>query len=260
MMNTKLNMKKVAFIGVLLMLFACKKKDEDVILIIGETADYEITSHNLFAQGFDDGPTFNGEYVDIDLDNNGSADMRFLSYEDSVNYPELAANYWIDAKVLDDKFTFLEKPGTDDEYELSTTVEDYYGTYPRKTTVIESYCELVEGAVYNNSNLRKSKIFKLLDKVSIDEVFEAKYDLSSQSFNVYKESVEEAYWEFTIDSDSLFGQHFKPMSLCEGAPFNELFYIAFKYDAGGTVKYGWVELIVTNNNKITVKRSGISVL
>ncbi|NOQ76013.1 MAG: hypothetical protein GQ574_28660 [Crocinitomix sp.] len=252
-------MKKITLLllAVPLLFFACKK-NKDVVLIIGETEGYEITNHSLSAQGFDDGPTYNGEFVDIDLNNDGAADIRFLSFQDSVNSPELAANYWIDGKVLNSQFTVLENPGSDEEYELFTTEYDYFGTYPRKTAVVKSYCENVEGGVYNNDNLRTAKIFKQLDKVNKDEVFEAKYNLSAQSFEIYEEHVQESYWEFNADNDSLIGRHNIPMNTCRSAPYDEDFFIAFKYDSDAEVRYGWIQLIVTENNKIIVNFSGIS--
>jgi hypothetical protein len=246
-------MKSLTLLAVSLIFFACNK-DKDVILFIGETEGYETKNHNVHAQGFDDGPTYNGESVKIDIDNNGTDDMCFWSFQDSVASPELSAHYWIEGCVLDSKFTVLENPGTDNEYEVFSTEIDYFGTYPRRTVVVKSYC-----AVYNNSNYRKAKIFTQDDKVNIDEVFEAKYEFSGQTFDIYEDHVEESYWEFNADEDSLIGRHNIPVTTCAGAPYNEDFFIAFKYESGTDVKYGWIQLIVTNYNKITVNFSGISV-
>lgn len=250
-------MKKLTLFILPILLFACKK-DKDVILTIGETDDYVLTNHNVSAQGFDDGPTYNGESVDIDLNGDGGKDIRFLSFQDSVTSPDLASNYWVEGVILNDYFTILENSGSDVEYEVFTTTYDYFGTYPRETTVIESYCEFVEGAVYNDNNRRKASNFQKSEKINKDVVFEAKYDMSAQSFMIYESSAEESYYLFNEAEDSLIGQHRIPGSVCGSAPYNEEFYIAFEYNAGGIVQYGWIQMIITNNNKVTINFSGIS--
>lgn len=242
----------IAFI--FLILFSCRKDTSEVPQFkIGiEDENTTITIHDITV----DAETYNGfhdeQWIDLDLDNSGSTDIRVFSHEDTINFP---ANTYYSAwiHIVDDQFKFAAVEGSDVSYETTNIEYDYYGTFPRKTYVVDKKCEYSDSAISSVAEIN----LQYFDHGTpfIDQVYW--YD-GNNNLILNKPPLEDAHWEFSSGSDSLIGQYFTYHGNCNPPLQNKITYVVFKKTTSKGIEYGWVEIKITNENAVYVGRSAIT--
>jgi len=232
---------------------SCRKDgNQNIVAVTGEVVGMSILRHDTTIDATFEG-NWDEEQFKIDLDDDGGFDLMFVSYEDTVNFP---GGMYQSTRIviLNDLFAIAEQPNTGDQYEsIDSTTYDYYGTFPRKTVYFSWQCDSTSSATLIpgiNSALFLEKgdfIFK-----------DFQWDNQFGGVQLTDIAVEDAYWNFTMGGDSLSGVWLSFEESCSQAPQKNTFYIAFKKEFGSNIKFGWIELFIENNNKVTVGTSAIS--
>lgn len=256
MNNSKLlRMYKIIFVLLIVLLSSCRKDVEKGLgIVTGKTDDLIVTEHDTIVNADYDG-IFNEVWCKIDLDNDGVFDLRFVSFENDLTYPDSAIYYKVWVQINNDQVNVLEVPESGKQFELITTSYDFYGTFPRKTYLHQITCDSLPGTkLYNGSKVNSALCLKkeILLGNNLD------WTNSLQEINLIRESYANGQYEFNLAGDSLIGDIFSREALCTSAPVDEIFYLAFRINKGFKAKYGWIELKITDHNSIHILRSAIS--
>lgn len=240
----------------LLVVFAtsCKKKEPNHVLSVGETDGMEVTDYNLTVSA---GPYPNPSQVGVDLNGDGVNDIKFVYTLDTINslYQELQYTLELQSSY---NFVFKEVPNSEWlSFYPTDTVDDYYGTFPRRTITLLPAWEYCNGC-YDTQLMTTAENSKYGHKYMSEDDFQSSFSSTAQYLKVFRSSYLRLNYDFTNNGDSLIGRAYHYPNLLQSPTFNSIFYLSFKYQLGLEVKYGWIELIIDTNKQLHIIRSAIS--
>ena len=249
--------KTFSILCLVLILAACKKKQDDYILTAGKTKGLKITEHNLSIQtSYTDSSTGTiavTEILEIDIDSDGTNDIRGVSYDQM--HPPSGHYYEASIDIINPEFIFPEQANSGNRSGLLIdVVDDQDGTFPKRTYIYEIFCgTLPNSTSYNIANTPK---FMMVDEHlnSGDYVWEnstlSKLNLKRSAYTAPIISYPSA------NNDSLICNEYNFHELCATMPENETIYLPFLRQKNGDNKYGWLEISLIDN-KICFIQSAI---
>ncbi len=246
-------MRYLILFSTILIVYSCKK-DTEFKYKFGNSLNMLVNeeSQTVKAEISDD---YVIEYLDIDLNYDGAADIEFSSAIDSVPSPIGETRWWIKLRLTNSQLSIHGQPNSNIRYEtLGPKVYDYHGTYPRETRSLTYSCDEQEGSgTYNTLPFPKG----LKKDVIID--FKA-YNWQNEygEMNIAYSGYEENQYGWSEGFDSLKGVKISYPPSCYNLPSNETFYITFRLGVPSSYKIGWVEAVITEGNRLTVVRTAIS--
>lgn len=195
----------------------------------------------------------------LDLDADGINDLLFTSHISLLTRPfdiEEPYVYRVDVKVVNDIFSLAHKSEGTETYEhYSEPVYDYDGTWPRKTTTVTNSCDSLPGSKVVWS---APTVNYLVRHYPIDEDLLWVNYISPIMINRSKfQTLSYEGNEGPGGGDSLIGFHQIYDKYCQSMPLNMIYYIPFKKNIGTKYKYGWIQLDITDNNRIAIFESAI---
>ena len=244
-------MKYLALLTLLSLFVSCKKEDTYKYQF-GHFDNVEITVQNKTVKAtYED---YSEEYMGIDVDNDSTEDFRFYSEFDSINYPYGNTFWETEIRILDSTFSIYEIPESGAWYEtLGPKVFDYYGTYPRQTRALTYGCSAMTGS-YKHNSANNPYFFSVNSPVMFDTYSWGNYIplLTLSNSGYYSEQ-----YDFNITGDSLLGVAITSEPSCYGVPADEIIYLAYRKSVTDGYYLGWIEMKITEDNRITVFRTAI---
>ena len=243
-----------------IVLISCKKEDKNLLFEIGKGEGMNVNFlHDSLNSFISPGYDYANNSLDVDLDGDNYADLKFSSISDSIHYPDEIIFKRLKVEVINDFFKLSSYPNSGLLYEKNWEEYDYYGTFPRKTKYHQYSC--IQGADYNPSiygivshEFNVTKFFKSGDKVLLDEqTWEAEYSI----YNLSMTPFEEAYYNFSIGGDSLIGDYNIYPNYCYLPSSTEPNFLVFQRTVGNEVSYGWLKIEITGYNQLYIESSAI---
>lgn len=243
---------------ILFILIGCNKEEtpENVIFKFGDEEGAVINHIDIFLQAPKTGG-YNQHQYNLDVDQDGTYDFHFYSVSDTIDFPFCQVVNSVYGSCYDSGFEIVEVQNSGAIYETITETDDYYGTYPRKTFKHEFSCTNTSGSVINQNNYASYNVpvaFKSGDYLTDEGIL---YFTDDPYFRLTYNPIEEASFDFTIGGDSIVWHHYIYPEMCRSINHNEIFYLGFKKSHGTLVNYGWIEMKLSDGNRLDIYRTAI---
>lgn len=258
-------MRYLALFIAVVTLIGCKKDDDidHLEMIVGDSVGMMTKQQDTIVQApqiWNGQPVYPWVYCAIDVDQDGLNDIRFTSHTDTTWTLAGTQNvtYYVSCNSLKEQFQIAAIPYSGLQYLVESDSQDYYGTFPRTIYRKFWYCEEVAGSVvppsipyYQNTALAFSEG---------DHIFENLFwfEHYSKELVLYRNAHEDMWCEFSGGGDSLICYDDIIPEQCRSIPFDKSFYLVFKKNTN-PVKYGWIEMKISDTNKLEIFRSGIQI-
>jgi hypothetical protein len=226
---------------------ACKDKTSINLNTIraGQTENLNITNIDTTIGFYEAMGNQNDQYFEIDVDNDGNNDLKFLglqeywhgptSYTTSINC--LHNNIYLMTDIITDTIFFSINTGYyhDGDTIISTTFYRYDCERISENDVIDT--------IVNNTNLQNLAYYEIIDKDELwnnGEFYMRKYDFPFIPYYVYS------------SNDTAYYERISRYFYCHNFPQDENIFIGFKILIDNTEKLGWIKIELSDNYKIRI--------
>lgn len=238
----------------LAVLVSCKKTYSDNFLV-GTTKQMVVTDHNITIQGVNE-PGLKEVSANINLDGGALTELKFTSYGDNLNPSSVNEIFGVRLEVTHDDFQVLEVANSAARYRGETAYSlDPSAITPtlRRTTTIGC---AAEGRTRTSDGSPNVKSFFDGDKINLE-------DLNWNNQGIFP--VELAWSGYTNENcsfndtdDTSFCSVYVNEPSCYALPSDVITYLLFRKRETKGYSLGWVELRLTDNNKLEILRSALS--
>jgi hypothetical protein len=232
----------------------CKKSRYDKYAI-GSEKKMTVTQHDATIQGvFGFGTAI--DHLELDLDEDGTKDVVFVSVVDSLDSGTGVEIWNVYMDIYNPDFEVLEMLNSGEQYYAESPYQ-----YPTDggfmwNRTLRTGCETEDG-VSASFRSNSPRTFSESDLIQPEE-----YDWTAQSYTGYLELSHSGYeyqeCVFPDTSDNLYCDIVIQEPTCYPVPTDEKTFLLFrKADINGYY-LGWIEVMLTDNNKLSIVKSAIS--
>ncbi|MFT5819129.1 MAG: hypothetical protein ACI8ZM_000352 [Crocinitomix sp.] len=248
-------MKYYSIFLIALLFFSCKKSNYDKYAA-GSEKRMTVTEHNVIIEGIhSDG--LNSATTLIDLDGDNEVDLKFISNRDSLVLG-IGTEFWdVILEIVNPLYDVLEIPNSGDNYYTETPYKPYWGAgFGRSNRTLTTGCQ-TDGLLLTEASANSPKTLSEHVGFQPDEL-----DWKSNDFGSLE--LASSGYEFTVchfneEEDSLFCDIIVIEPTCYPIPTDEKTYLLFrKLETNDCYSIGWIEVLLTDENKLEIKRSAIS--
>lgn len=240
----------IALIG----LVACKKSNFKKY-VFGSEKKMVVTEHNVTIEGI--GSNLDNRYdrYDLDLDGITGTDLTFVSFNDSIEDGS-GSDYWgVFGNVKNENIQVLQLLNSGDQYYYATPYSAPDFGPPYLKSVKRTSCDPALGD-YVGAGANYPITFNECDPMEREsynwsDLYEVAIDLVNSGYD-YTECF------FNESEDSLLCDNYVKDPSCQAVPFDQKFYLAFRKLDKDCYYLGWIELFLTDKNKLTIYRTAIS--
>jgi hypothetical protein len=238
----------------LAVLVSCKKTYSDIFLV-GTTKQMVVTDHNITIQGVNE-HGLKEVSANINLDGGALTELKFTSYRDYLNPSSVNEIFGVRLEVTHDDFQVFEVANSAARYRGETAYSlDPSAITPtlRRTTTIGC---AAQGRTRTSDGSPNVKSFFDGDKINLE-------DLNWNNQGIFP--VELAWSGYTNENcsfndtdDTSFCSVYVNEPSCYALPSDVITYLLFRKRETKGYSLGWVELRLTDNNKLEILRSALS--
>lgn len=238
-----------------LVFISCKKSRYDKYAA-GSDKRMTVTEHNFKIQGFNtDG--LNRDVALVDLNGDGKVDIEFVSNRDSIYLGEGSEVWGITLEIINPLIEFVEIQNSGDKYYTETSyISSGDPGYPTSDRTKTMGCQQEGGELIADSG-NSPKTLSENDIIQPEQ-----YDWSANQYGylelgtsgytytecVFNEAYDSVFCDITIIEPT-----------CYPIPTDEKTYLVFrKLDNNGCYSIGWIEVLLTDENRLEIRRSAIS--
>ncbi len=239
----------------LAVLVSCKKTNSDNFLI-GTTKQMVVTDHNITIQGVNE-PGLKEVSAYINLDSGALTELKFTSYRDNLNPSSVNEIFGVRLEVLQEDFQVLEVVNSAARYRGETAYSfDPFAVTPTYSRTSYIGC-MAEGRNRTHDQSPNAQSFIEGEKVSLENLY-------WNNQGIYP--VELAWSGYTNEScysndteDTLYCSVYVNEPLCHAISSDVITYLLFRKRETKGYSLGWVELRLTDDNKLEILRSAMSI-
>jgi len=187
----------------------------------------------------------------IDLNNDLKYDIELTSTVDTLVNSNVPLHYSIHIEILNPDLNIPQYKNSHLSIEpttLESTVH-FNGIWPVRTYIQEKICGT--GHNYNGNCPITMLENKALNNTSLNwNHLTSKIQLTSSKYTISTAAPNANY-------DSLITYVITSPETCMIIPENQIRYLPFKLSVNSTQKYGWLEFIITDRNKLTITKAAV---
>lgn len=216
-----------------------------------------VTTHDVTIEGINEEDWLKVDEVEIDLDNDNLIDINFRSERDSVD-SGTGFEFWnVILEVPNPFVEILEIKNSGDEYYLETPYyQNWEGSFPRRERRLITGCQ-DEDYTFIGAGANNPMTFMEGEEFNPNELVWGENSLGYLELASSGHEFMECEFNETFDSLTCDITILEPT--CYPIPTGEKTYLLFrKYEDENCFSIGWIEVLLTDQNKLEIKRSAIS--
>lgn len=237
--------------GLSLLFLGCRKDPNENQLLKINDDDLLITEVNESIHGIDSIAS-----IYLDLDGDTQYDISFNSIASPADSMS-TAHYKINGYIHNNHFSLAKIPDTHLAYRKTNIEYDHNGTLPVKRTINSYFCDSISGAEpisYGFPVDYVPAVFRKGQVVSDNLDWSVPYSF----FYLKRTAFESEFYNYFLNPDTvLYTKSIFPDN-CFQIVEDEKFYIVLEKKDGSILDYCWIELKISENNKLNIYRHAIT--